>query len=171
MQGGMIKCRFFSQIYRCISETVILRRAHAARQFVSIEFFPPVQHLVWLPEGVPRENKKRGKNSDFWTYALTWASYNSETIEDSRYSLRGVFQALNWLSYILRDSRRGVPRGNKNVGCSTWKRRFFALAARITGKLLQTDGYMVREVWQALNCLSIHATYCVIIAGASPAIL
>ena len=29
-------------------------------------------------------------------------------------------------------------------------------------------GYMLRGVWQALNCLSIHATYCVIIAGASP---
>ena len=35
---GMIKCRFFSQISRCISETVIIRWAHAARQFVSIEF-------------------------------------------------------------------------------------------------------------------------------------
>ena len=28
--------------------------------------------------------------------------------------------------------------------------------------------YIVRVVWQALNCLSIHATYCVIVAGASP---
>jgi len=27
---------------------------------------------------------------------------------------------------------------------------------------------MLRGVWQALNCLTIHATYCVIIAGASP---
>jgi len=27
---------------------------------------------------------------------------------------------------------------------------------------------MLRGVWQALNCLSIHATYCVIIAGVSP---
>ena len=27
---------------------------------------------------------------------------------------------------------------------------------------------MLRLVWQALNCLSIHATYCVIVAGASP---
>ena len=26
---------------------------------------------------------------------------------------------------ILRDSRRGVSRGNKNVGCRTWKLRFF----------------------------------------------
>ena len=27
---------------------------------------------------------------------------------------------------------------------------------------------MLRGVWQALNCLSIDATYCVIVAGASP---
>jgi len=37
-KGGMIKWRFFSQISRCISETVIAGWAHAARQFVSIEF-------------------------------------------------------------------------------------------------------------------------------------
>ena len=38
----------------------------------------------------------------------------------------------------------------------------------ITMKLLKIDRYMLRVVWQALNNLSIHATYCVIIAGASP---
>jgi len=27
---------------------------------------------------------------------------------------------------------------------------------------------MLQGVWQALNCLSIHATHCVIIAGTSP---
>jgi len=27
---------------------------------------------------------------------------------------------------------------------------------------------MLRGVWQALNCLSSHVTYCVIVAGASP---
>jgi len=27
---------------------------------------------------------------------------------------------------------------------------------------------MLRGVWQALNCLFIHATHCVIIVGASP---
>ena len=48
------------------------------------------------------------------------------------------------------------------------KRRFFALAVRITGKLLKIDGYMLRGVWQALNCLFIHATFFVITAGASP---
>jgi len=45
---------------------------------------------------------------------------------------------------------------------------FFALAVRITGKLLKIDGYMLRGVWQALNCLFIHATFCVIATGASP---
>jgi len=39
---------------------------------------------------------------------------------------------------------------------------------RITRKLFKIDRYMLRGVWQALNCLSIRAKYCVIIAGASP---
>jgi len=30
---------------------------------------------------------------------------------------------------------------------------FFALAVRTTGKLLKIDRYMLRGVWQALNCL------------------
>jgi len=34
---------------------------------------------------------------------------------------------------------------------------------------LKIGRYMLQGVWQALNCLSIHATYCVIVAGASPA--
>ena len=33
---------------------------------------------------------------------------------------------------------------------------------------MKIDRYMLRGVWQALNCLSIHATYCVIVAWASP---
>jgi len=45
---------------------------------------------------------------------------------------------------------------------------FFAFAVRITGKLLKIDGYMLRGVWQALNCLFIYATFCVIAPGASP---
>ena len=42
------------------------------------------------------------------------------------------------------------------------------LKHRITRKLLKIDRYMLREVWQALNFISIDATYCVIVAGASP---
>jgi len=107
------KLTIFSRISRCISETVILRWAHAAKQFVSMEF---------------------------------------------------SFHPCN----ILCDNHRGVYRGNKNVvkiaifGLTHW------LKHRITRKLLKIDRYMLRGVvCQALNCLSIHATYCVIVAGAS----
>ena len=68
----------------------------------------------------------------------------------------------------MRDSRSGVSRGKMWVAVRE-NGDFFALEVRITGKLLQIDGYMLRGIWQALNyCLSIHATFCVIIAGASP---
>ena len=56
---------------------------------------------------------------------------------------------------------QGRPSGNQNVvkiaifGLTHW------LKHRITRKLLKIE-------WQALNCLSIRATYCVITVGASP---
>ena len=59
----------------------------------------------------------------------------------------------------MRDNRRGVSRGNKNVAAVRENGDFFALAVRITGKLLKIDGYMLRGVWQALNCLFIHARF------------
>jgi len=34
--------------------------------------------------------------------------------------------------------------------------------------MFKIDGYMLRGIWQALNCLFIHATFCVIATGASP---
>jgi len=87
--------------------------------------------------------------------------------------LRGVWQLASIELFfhpwnILRVSRSGVSTGNKNVGCGMWKQRFLALAVRITGKLLQIDGYMLWGVWQALNCLFISATFCVIATGATP---
>jgi len=101
----------------------------------------------------------------------TCGSNNWETVENRRvHAARGL--ASIELSFhpcnILRDNRRGISRGNKNVGYGTWKRRFFAIAVRITGKLLKIDGYILRGVWQALNRLFIYATCCVIATGASP---
>jgi len=45
---------------------------------------------------------------------------------------------------------------------------FLHLRFEYSGKLLKIDGYMLRGVWQALNCLFIHATFYVIAAVASP---
>ena len=59
----------FRPISLSISETVIVRWAHAERQFVSIGFsFHPwtIQHLAWWPQGRPQGKQKCGKNSDFW---------------------------------------------------------------------------------------------------------
>jgi len=84
--------------------------------------------------------------------------------------LQGVWQALNCLSIYATYCMiiaGASPRETKLWAAVRENDDFFAFAVRITGKLLKIDGYMLRGVWQALNCLSIHAKYCVIIAGAS----
>ena len=106
-KGVWKKIDDFRPISRCISETVIVGTCSETICKHRI-LFPSIQHLAWLPQG--------------------------------------------------------LPRGNQNVV----KIAFFGLKHRITRKLLKIDGYMLRVLWQALNCLSIHATYRVIIAGASP---
>jgi len=91
-------------------ENVGDRWVHAARQFVSIEFsFHPYNILAWLPQGRPEGKQKCGKIA--------------------------IFGLTHWFKH------------------------------RITRKLLKIDRYMLRGVWQALSYLSIHATYCVIVAG------
>jgi len=88
-----------------------------------------------------------------------------------RYMLRGVWQALNCFSICATYCVIivGASPGETKMWAAVRENGdFFAFAVRITGKLLKIDGYMLRGVWQALNCISIRATYCVIIAGASP---
>jgi len=141
--------------------------------------FSFMQRFAWLPQGRLHGKQKCGLRYVKTATFCTCGSNNWETVEDSCW--RYLWRYPAWvhaarcltsieLSFhpcnILRD-RRGVSTGNKNVACGTWKLRFFALAVRITGKLFKIDGYMLRGVWQALNCLFIHATCCVIIAGAS----
>jgi len=106
-----------------------------------------IQHLAWLPQGRTQGKQKCGlwyvKTASF----CTCGSNNWETVED-RWVHAAIGLASIELSFrpcnMLRDNRRGVSRRNKNVGCGMWKRRFFALAVRITGKRLKTDGYMLR---------------------------
>jgi len=85
--------------------------------------------------------------------------------------LRGVWQALTYLSinatYCVIATWASPGETKMWVGVRE-NGDFFALAVRITGKVLKIDGYMLRRVWQALNCLFIHATFCVIATGASP---
>jgi len=85
---------------------------------------------------------------------------NRETICKHRIICPSI-QHLAWLP-------QGRPQGkqkcgkNSNFGLMHW------LKHCITRKLLKLDRYMLRGVWQALNCFSIHETYCMIVAGASP---
>ena len=85
--------------------------------------------------------------------------------------LRGLWQALNRLSihatYCVIIA--GASPGETKMWAAVRENGdYFALAVRITGKLLKIDGYMLQGVWQALDCLFIHATFCVIATGASP---
>ena len=85
--------------------------------------------------------------------------------------VQGVWEALNCLSihatYCVIIA--GASPGETKMWAAVRENGdFFALAVRITGKLFKIDGYMLRGVWQALNCLFIHATFCVIATGASP---
>jgi len=83
-----------------------------------------------------------------------------------RYILQGVWQASNCLyihaTYCVIVARAS-PGETKMWAVVRENDDFFALAVRITGKLLQIDGYMLQGVWQASNFLSNHRTYYLII--------
>ena len=72
---GYEKMTIFDHCLAEISETVIVRWAHAARQFVSIEFlFPSIQHFSMIAPGAsPGETKMWAavrENGDFFAVAV-----------------------------------------------------------------------------------------------------
>jgi len=86
------------------------------------------------------------------------------TCSETVYKHRVLFPSIQHLAWLPQGRPQGKQKCGKNAifGLTHW------LKHRITRKLLKIDRYMLRGVWQTLNCLSIHATYCVIVAGASP---
>jgi len=78
---------------------------------------------------------------------------------------RILFPSIQHLAWLP----QGRTQGKQKCGKIAIFGFTHCLKHRITRKLLKIDRYILRVVWQALNCLSIHATYCVIVAGASPA--
>jgi len=127
------------------------------------------QAFKWHQFQWPWMEGRYEKNDDFWpiscsiweTVIVTWAHSARQFV-----SIEFSFHPYNSERDCPR--ARGIPRGNKNVvkiaifGFTHW------LKHRITRKLLKIDGYMQRGVWQVLNCLFIHATFCVIATGATP---
>jgi len=119
------------------------------------------EKLEWL--GYPMVKKYQRYLYSFWRNSGTWQTdRRTDRRTDGRTPRAGIY--LN----ILRDNRRGVSRETKMWAAVRENGDFFAIAVRITGKLLKIDGYMLRGVWQAVNCFFIHATFCVIATGASP---
>ena len=89
-----------------------------------------------------------------------------------RYMLRGVWQVLNCLSIhatycvIIAGT---FPGETKMWAAVRENSDFWTYAShRITRKLLKIGKYMLRGVWQTLNCIFIYATFCVIATAASP---
>jgi len=107
------------------------------------------------------------KNDDFRpisrsiseTVIVRWAL---GTFSEAICKHRILFLSIQHLAWLPQGRPQGKPKCGKIAifGLRHW------LKHRITRKLLNIDRHMLRRVWQALNCLSIHATYCMIIAGA-----
>ena len=51
-----------------------------------------------------------------------------------------ILLAYTWSGLQLRDSHRGVSRGNKNVGCGTWRRHFFCTCG-------SNNWETVKDIW------------------------
>jgi len=101
----------------------------------------------------------------------TCRSNNWETVEDGWVHSAAQFVSIE-LSFhsckILSHSRKGVPGVNKNMVKIAIFGLTHSLKHRMTRKLLKIDRYMLQEVWQASNCLSIYVTFSAVVAEASP---
>ena len=80
---GYDKMTIFSQISRCISETVIVRWTHAARQFVSLDYSLSIHTTfsVIALEASPGETKMWAAVRENGVFC-TCGSNNWETVED-----------------------------------------------------------------------------------------
>jgi len=134
--------------------------------------FPSIQHLAWLPQGRPQGKQKCGLPYMKMAIFLHLRFENWETVE-----YRWVHAARGLISIelsfhpcnILRGNRRGMSRRNKNVGCGTWKRRFFCTCGANNWETVQGRWvHAARGLASTEYCLFIHVTFCVIAAGASP---
>jgi len=120
----------------------------------------------------PQGNKNVVKIAIFALTHLLKHRITRKVFKIDRYMLQGVWQASN--SFFIHGKYRVVVAaaspGRKQKCTLRYLKTaiLFALAVRITGKLLQIKGYMLRGVWQTSNCLSIYGKYWVIVAGASP---
>jgi len=61
-----------------------------------------------------------------------------------------------------------LPQGKQKCGLWYVKTAIFFTCGSNNWETVEDRWVHAARVWQALNCLSIHATYCVIITGASP---
>jgi len=140
------------------------------RGSLAILFFPYQTGWRYSNGNLPNggiECKGVWKNWRFSTnivlYLRNSYSYNGTCIE-TIHKHQILFPSIQHLAWLPQGRPQVKPKCSKNsdFGLTHWFKH------RITRKLLKIDRHMLRGVWQALNCLSIHGTYCVIVAWASP---
>jgi len=77
---------------------------------------------------------------------------------------RILFPSIQHLAWFL----QGRPQQKQKCGLQYVKMAIVCTCGSNNWELLKIDAYILLGVWQALHCLFIDATYCVIIARASP---
>ena len=120
------------------SETICKHRIH----------FPSIQHLACLPQGRPQGKQKCGLWYVKTAIFGTCGSNNWETVADRWVHAVMGLASLNCLSihatYCVIIA--GASPGETKMWAAVRENGdFFALAVRITGKLLKIDGYMLQD--------------------------